>query len=299
VRTRQLLESTDGAFERYGARVGTGDSAFHAVKRRGPQLEPGSYRPAMAIVEFERRGPIGVITLNRPEIRNAVDFPMAQALGAAIDTLEQDPDLRVGILQATVTEPRPVFCAGHDLRTIESERDGGDRAETERGGFGGIVLYPRSKPLIAAVDGLATSGGLEIVLACDLVVATARSSFALAEVKWNVLAGAGGLFRLPWAIGRATAMDMILTGAPIDATRAHQLGLVSTLVESDVLDAALTRATLIAANGSVAVSASRQVAEQAFSLSEAELWAENEKAIEKVIYSPELVAGIASFATRK
>ena len=252
----------------------------------------------MAIVDVERRGAVGIITLNRPETRNAIDFEMAQALGAAVEAVERDPDLRVGILRATITEPRPVFCAGHDLRTIESERDGGPRAETELGGFGGLVRYPRTKTLIAAVDGLATSGGLEIVLACDLVVATERSSFALAEVKWGVLAGAGGLFRLPWAVGRATAMDMITTGTPIDAVRAYQLGLVSTLVQTDVLDAALDRARLIAANGAGAVSASREVANLAFSLGETELWAETEKAISKIIHSPELVAGMAAFANR-
>jgi enoyl-CoA hydratase len=252
----------------------------------------------MAIIEFERRGPVGVITLNRPEIRNAFDSAMAKALGAAIDELEADRELRVGVLQATITEPRPVFCAGHDLRTIEDERDGGERAETERGGFGGLVQYPRSKPLIAAVDGLATSGGLEIVLACDLVVATRRSSFALAEVKWGLIAGAGGLFRLPWAVGRAAAMDMILTATPMSADRAHQLGLVSTLVEADAEGAAMERATLIAGNGPFAVSASLQVADKAFALPESALWVENDKAIDKIINSAELVAGVAAFAVK-
>jgi enoyl-CoA hydratase/carnithine racemase len=193
----------------------------------------------MAIIEFERRGPVGVITLNRPEIRNAFDSAMAKALGAAIDELEADRELRVGVLQATITEPRPVFCAGHDLRTIEDERDGGERAETERGGFGGLVQYPRSKPLIAAVDGLATSGGLEIVL-----------------------------------------------------------GLVSTLVEADAEGAAKERATLIAGNGPLAVSASLQVADKAFALPESALWVENDKAIDKIINSAELVAGVAAFAVK-
>jgi enoyl-CoA hydratase len=252
----------------------------------------------MAIVTMDRRGAVAVITLNRPETRNAFDAEMAQALGSVIDELESDAELKAGVLQATITEPRPVFCAGHDLRTIEDERDGGPRAETERGGFGGVVTYPRSKPLLAAVDGLATSGGLEIVLACDLVVATTRSSFALAEVKWGLIAGAGGLFRLPWAVGRAAAMDMILTGAPMPADRAYQLGLVSTLVESDAEGTALALAQRIAANGAVAVSASLQVADKAFALSEDELWLENSKAIEKIMHSAELVAGVAAFANR-
>jgi enoyl-CoA hydratase len=203
-----------------------------------------------------RRDGIAVITLNRPEVRNAFDADMAQALGSAIDELEGDPDLRVGILRATITEPRPVFCAGHDLRTIEIERSGGPRAETDRGGFAGIVTYPRAKPLIAAIDGLATAGGLEIVLACDLVVATRRSSFALAEVRWSLFAGAGGLFRLPWALGRATAMDLILTGDELPAQRAYELGLVGTLVDDDADAAAMERARRIAANGALAVTVS-------------------------------------------
>ncbi|WP_329410329.1 enoyl-CoA hydratase-related protein [Nocardia vinacea] len=253
----------------------------------------------MSIVEFERRGRIGIITLNRPETRNAFDSQMAKALGAAVDELEADAALRVGILSATVTEPRPVFSSGHDLRTMEDERDGGERAETELGGFAGIVRYPRKKPLVAAVDGLATSGGLEVVLACDLVVATARSSFALAEVKWGLIAGAGGLFRLPWAIGRAPAMDAILTGTPISAERAYQLGLVSTFVNADAVGAAIERAELIAGHAPLGVALSREVAAKAFSLSEQELWAENDRAGWEVMRSPELVEGVAAFTQRR
>jgi enoyl-CoA hydratase len=252
----------------------------------------------MPIITLERRGAVAIITLNRPEIRNAFDSPMAKALGAAIAELEADPELRVGILTAAVTEPRPVFCAGHDLRTIEDERDGGERAETEDGGFAGITQLTRTKPLIAAVDGLATSGGLEIVLACDLVVATRRSSFALAEVRWGLVAGAGGLFRLPWAVGRSVAMDMILTGEPIGAERAYALGLVSTLADTDVLSAAMQRAELIASHPPTGIAASLYVAAQAFGRSEADLWRENDTAIQMVLSSDELTAGLESFTGR-
>ncbi|WP_181779047.1 enoyl-CoA hydratase-related protein [Pseudonocardia pini] len=252
----------------------------------------------MPIVELERRGNVAVVTLNRPETRNAFDGPMARALGAAVDEVESDPGVRVAVLTATVTEPRPVFCAGHDLRTIEDEFAGGDPAGTEHGGFAGFVTYPRTKPVVAAVDGLATSGGLEIVLACDLVVATRRASFALAEVRWNLVAGAGGLFRLPRAVGRATAMDMLLTGEAIDAERAYQLGLVSSLVDGDALGAALDRAERIAAAGPVAVSQSRRVADLACALGERELWAENARAIEAVSGTEDLAAGLAAFTTR-
>ena len=149
---------------------------------------------------------------------------------AAIDRLEDDPDLWVGILAAnTEGQERPVFCAGADLKAINS----GEAAALSRpkGGFAGFVYRERKKPVIVAVDGLATAGGCEIVLAADVVVATTRSAFGLAEVKRNLIAGAGGLFRLPRALGQATAMAAILTGEPIPAERAYQLGMVSRLVE--------------------------------------------------------------------
>ena len=122
-----------------------------------------------------------------------------------------------------------MFCAGADLKAINAGQ--GAALGTERGGFGGFAYRERRKPVIVAVDGLATAGGCEIVLASDLVVATTRSSFGLAEVKRNLVAGAGGLFRLPRAIGRAAAMEAILTGEPLSAERAYQLGLVNRLVE--------------------------------------------------------------------
>lgn len=151
-----------------------------------------------------------------------------------------------------------MFCAGADLKAVNSGAGGG--LNTKRGGFGGFVYRERRKPIIAAVDGLATAGGLELTLACDLVVATTRSSFGLAEVKRNLIAGAGGLFRLPRAIGQAAAMEAILTGEPIPAERAYQLGLVSRLVEpGQAVDEALRLAGQITANAPLAVWASRKV----------------------------------------
>jgi enoyl-CoA hydratase len=171
----------------------------------------------VAPVLYETVDRIGVITLNRPEARNAVDRELASALETAVDRLEADPDLRVGVLAANVDgQARPVFCAGADLKVI---RETGTAAtlDTERGGFAGFVDRERTKPIVVAVDGLATAGGMEIVLAADVVVASTRASFGLAEVRHNLVAAAGGLFRLPRAIGRAPAMDAILTGEPIDA----------------------------------------------------------------------------------
>jgi enoyl-CoA hydratase len=211
------------------------------------------------IVQYEVQGRIGIITLNRPEARNAVNGDVAAGVEAAIDQLEADPALWVGILRAnTEGQERPVFCAGADLKAINSGNAGA--LNTKRGGFAGFAYRERTKPVIVAVDGLATAGGCEIVLAADLVVATTRSAFGLAEVKRNLIAGAGGLFRLPRAIGRSVAMEMILTGEPLPAQRAYDLGLVNRLVEpGKAFDEAVALANQITAAAPLAVWASRKV----------------------------------------
>ena len=211
------------------------------------------------IVEYETRGRVALITLNRPEARNAVNGDVAEALEAAIDRMEDDDGVWAGVLRAnTAGQERPVFCAGADLKAINS----GDarRLSTKRGGFGGFAYRERKKPVIVAVDGLATAGGCEIVLAADLVVATTRSSFGLAEVKRNLIAGAGGLFRLPRAIGRSAAMEAILTGEPLAVERAYALGLVNRVVEpGQEVDTAIALAEKICENAPLAVWASRKV----------------------------------------
>jgi enoyl-CoA hydratase len=211
------------------------------------------------IVTYATQGRTAIITLNRPEARNAVNGDVAAGVEAAIDRMEDDPSIWVGIITAnTEGQERPVFCAGADLKAINS----GNAAalNTRKGGFAGFVYRERKKPVIVAVDGLATAGGCEIVLAADLVVATTRSAFGLAEVKRNLIAGAGGLFRLPRAIGQAAAMEAILTGEPIPAERAYNLGLVTRLVAPGAaLDEALALAAKIAEAAPLAVWASRRV----------------------------------------
>ena len=211
------------------------------------------------VVRYETKGRIGFITLNRPEARNAISPDVAKGIEAAIDAIEGDDEIWVGVLQAnTEGQANPVFCAGADLKAINAGK-AADLA-TARGGFGGITHRQRRKPIVIAVDGLATAGGCEILLACDIVVATTRSAFGLAEVKRNLIAGAGGLYRLPRAIGRSTAMWAILTGEPISAERAYQLGLVTSLVEPGQAEAEAVRiAEQIAAAAPLAVYASREV----------------------------------------
>ena len=211
------------------------------------------------IVQYEKRGRVGVITLNRPEARNAVNGDVASGVEAAIDQIEADDEVWVAVLTAnTAGQEKPVFCAGADLKAINS----GNAAalNTKRGGFAGLTYRDRRKPIIVAVDGLATAGGCEIVLSCDLVVASTRSAFGLAEVKRNLIAGAGGLFRLPRAIGQAAAMEIILTGEPLPAQRAYELGLVNHCVTPDqVMPTALALAEKICAAAPLAVWASRKV----------------------------------------
>ena len=211
------------------------------------------------IVQYERRGQVAVITLNRPEARNAVNGDVAQGLEAAIDKMEADPDVWVGVLTTnTDGQKNPVFCAGADLKAINSGDAGA--LSTKRGGFGGYAYRERTKPVIVAVDGLATAGGCEIVLASDMVVASSISAFGLAEVKRNLIAGAGGLFRLPRAIGQAVAMEVILTGEPLSAQRAYELGLVNRITEpGKTVEVALELANRICLAAPLAVYASRKV----------------------------------------
>jgi enoyl-CoA hydratase len=200
------------------------------------------------MVDYEIRGRVGVLKINRPDKKNAVNGDVAQGMEAALDRLEDDPDVWLGVL----TGEGNVFCAGADLKAINEGRAG--ELQTERGGFGGIVSRTRTKPLIAAVDGPALAGGTEIVLACDLVVASTAASFGIPEVKRSLVAAAGGLFRLPRLLPRNIALELGLTGDPIPAERAHHYGMVNELCEpGQALDTALALADRIAANAPLAV----------------------------------------------
>jgi enoyl-CoA hydratase len=217
----------------------------------------------------------------------------------AVAQMEADPEVRVGILLAnTAGQERPVFCAGADLKALNS----GNAAalNTKEGGFGGFVYLERRKPIIAAVDGLATAGGCELVLATDLVVASTRSSFGLAEVKRNLIAGAGGLFRLPRAIGRAAAMELILTGDPLGAQRAYDLGMVNRLVDSDaVVTTAVELAGKIAASAPLAVWASRRVVLASAYASDDALIAMTNEEFGAILQSEDTKEGLTAFIEKR
>ncbi len=250
-------------------------------------------------VTYLRDGNVAIITLNRPEARNAVNGDVASAMEAAIDRLEADDGVWVGILLAnTAGQERPVFCAGADLKAINS----GDaaRLNTERGGFGGIVYRDRRKPIIVGVDGLATAGGCEIVLSADLVVASDRSAFGLAEVKRNLIAGAGGLFRLPRAIGRSAAMEVILTGDPLPASRAYELGLVNRVVAPDQVEAtARELASRIAASAPLAVWASRRIVLASAYEDDATLINMTNQEFGKILGSEDTKEGLTAFIEKR
>ena len=251
------------------------------------------------IVEYEVRGKVAIITLNRPEARNAVNGDVASGLEAAIDKLEADSNVWIGVLAAnTAGQERPVFCAGADLKAINSGQAAG--LNTKRGGFGGFVYRDRKKPVIAAVDGLATAGGCELVLACDMLVASTRSAFGLAEATRNLIAGAGGLFRLPRAIGRAAAMEAILTGEPFSAQRAYELGMVNKLVEPNAsLDAAIDLALRVCKAAPLAVWASRKIVLASETESDQDLIDMTNKEFGAVLASEDTKEGLTAFIEKR
>ncbi len=209
-------------------------------------------------VDYELRGHVAVITINRPGARNAVNTEVAQGIEAAIDRLEDDDEAWVGILTGAKTEKGYIFCAGADLKQMSVDPAG---MMTAKGGFGGFVQRERTKPVIAAVDGPALAGGTELVLAADLVVASDTAVFGIPEVKRNLVAGAGGLFRLPRKLPRNVAMELALTGRlDFPAERAYHYGLVNRLCqEGEALDTALALAEEITAAAPLAVRESRAI----------------------------------------
>jgi enoyl-CoA hydratase len=203
-------------------------------------------------LRVHRVGAVLVVTMDRPEVRNAVNGGLAEALGRAWDAFEADDALHVAVL----TGAEPVFCAGMDLKAFIA---GEDITYADRG-FAGTVDRPPAKPVVAAVEGAALGGGLELMLACDLVVAANNALFGLPETRLGLVALAGGLRELPRRIPYQLAMEMALTAAPIMAGRAYSAGLINRLTgPGEALGAAIELATTIAANGPVAVQASKRL----------------------------------------
>lgn len=245
------------------------------------------------MIEFEKRGNVAIITIDRPDARNAVNGDVAEGIEDAIDKAEADDEIWLSIL----THTGPVFCAGADLKAINS----GDaaRLSTKTGGFAGITSKQRVKPIIAAANGPAYAGGCEIVLACDLVVAARDAKFGVPEVKRNLVAAAGALFRLPAAMPRNLAMEMLLTGDPIEAERAYEVGFVNRLAEpGQALEVALEFAAQINANAPLAVRKSREIARKSYDSDEA-AFADSGVAMAEVMNSEDTGEGLAAFIEKR
>jgi enoyl-CoA hydratase len=241
------------------------------------------------LVSTVRDGRSLVISMHREAKRNAVDRALADALDAAFNELEDDPELWVGVLAGTTT----VFSAGSDL-TSQGDYD------TERGGSYGIITRTRSKPLIAAVEGPAFGGGMEIVLACDLVVASSTARFGLPEVKRGLVPTCAALFRGPQTLPLNVARELILTGEPIGPERAYQLGFVNVLTESGQARAgAIALAQRISANGPVAVQACLAAVNSLARASEGLGWEATQQATGKIVGSADLAEGMTAFFERR
>jgi acetyl-CoA C-acetyltransferase len=243
-------------------------------------------------VLVDRRGPVAVITLNRPERKNAVDQPTAELLERIVDELEADDEVKVVI----ITGAGGSFCAGMDLKAAA----GGQFAMTERGGPLGITARPMSKPLVAAVEGHALAGGFELALVADLIVASTDSQFGLPEPKRGLVAAAGGVLRVSQRLPRNVARELALTGNPMPASRMAELGLVNRLAEpGQVLDAALALADEIQANAPLSVRVSKQIIEQAPDWTVEEAFGRQSDLAMTAVLSEDAVEGIAAFAEKR
>ncbi|MEQ9465122.1 MAG: crotonase/enoyl-CoA hydratase family protein [Haliea sp.] len=232
------------------------------------------------------------ITLNRPAARNAANKALAEGVAAAIDELESNPELRVAIL----TGAGGTFCSGMDLKAFVT----GELPVVEGRGFAGICEYSGKKPLIAAVEGYALAGGFEVAISCDLIVAADDSKFGIPEVKRGLAAGAGGLAKLPKQIPSRIAKELALTGDFISAQRAYDLGLINQVVPSGTaLQAAKELAQKIAANGPLAVAASKQVVDQAQDWSSDEMFAKQGVIIQPIFTSEDAIEGATAFAEKR
>ncbi len=240
----------------------------------------------------EVRDNVQIMTLNRPEARNAATLEMSEAMVAALDELDANPQLQVGI----ITGAGGTFCAGMDLKGFLQ----GKRPSVPGRGFCGVTMKPPRKPLIAAVEGYALAGGFEVVLACDLIVASREAKFGLPEVKRGLAASAGGLLRLPKRLPYHIAMECILTGDMFSAERAASLGLVNRLTDAGgALEAALALAQAIAANGPLALAASKQVASESGEWSRADMWDRQAVITTPVFESQDAREGAAAFAEKR
>jgi enoyl-CoA hydratase len=232
------------------------------------------------------------VTLNRPEAKNAANKAVADGIAAAMDELDGNDDIRVAI----ITGAGGTFCSGMDLKAFVS----GEFPLVKGRGFAGITEAPPRKPLIAAVEGYALAGGLEIAISCDLIIAADNARFGIPEVKRGLAAAAGGLMKLPRQMPPRLAMELALTGDFITAQRAYEMGLINKVVEAGTaLAAAQEMAATISANGPLAVAISKQLIVDSADWNAEEMWRKQEALILPVMVSEDAIEGATAFAEKR
>lgn len=245
------------------------------------------------LVKVEIIEQVQIITVNRPEQRNAVNYETAHELAKAFDALDANENVTLGIL----TGAGNTFCSGMDLKAFAHN---GQRPLVEGRGFAGLCERPPQKPLIAAVEGYALAGGFEMALACDLIVAADNANFGLPEVKRGIVAGAGGMLRLPSRIPYHIAMEAVLTGEMLPAARAHAYGLVNRLVEpGKALETALELARIVAANGPLAVRTAKRIVTESRDWRQADMFDLQRPRVAHIFASADAKEGATAFAEKR
>ena len=233
-----------------------------------------------------------LITINRPEAKNSVNLAVAKGIAAAMEELDSNDEIRAAIL----TGAEGTFCSGMDLKAFVT----GELPIIEGRGFAGLVEAPPRKPLIAAVEGFALAGGFELAISCDMIVSAGNAKFGIPEVKRGLVAGAGGLLKLPRQIPRRVAMELALTGDTIDAQRAYDLGLINRVVEAGTaLATARELADKIAANGPMAVLASKQIMNESEEWSSEDMFKKQNDIALPVFASKDAIEGATAFAEKR
>ncbi|RUP38603.1 MAG: enoyl-CoA hydratase [Gordonia sp. (in: high G+C Gram-positive bacteria)] len=266
--------------------------------RGGAVSQTDDADPAVLV---EHTGHVCVLTINRPDARNAINTAVTDALGLALQAADDDPEVRVIVLTGSGHQS---FCAGADLKALSrGENIGPSDPERQKWGFAGVVSHPVCTPVIAAVNGTALGGGTELVLSADLAVAAESASFGLPEVKRGLFAAAGGAFRIVDAVPKKVAMELLLTGRPITAAKAKEYGLLNDVVPDQGLRAAvMALATEIAGNAPLAVQASKRLAQRIVDgevVGDAALWSANLTELGTVFSSQDAMEGPRAFAEKR
>lgn len=237
-------------------------------------------------------GGIMIVTLDRPEARNAMNKAAAEQIAAAMDELDNNDSIRVAIL----TGANDTFCSGMDLKAFVR----GESPFVPGKGFGGITEAPPKKPVIAAVEGYALAGGLELAISCDLIVAADNARFGIPEVKRGLVAAAGGLLKLPRQIPSRVAMELALTGEFIDAARAYEIGLINRVVPAGTaLAVAREVAGVITQNGPLAVTTSKAIIREQADWSAATMFEQQQTLVQPIFTSEDAIEGATAFAEKR